>query len=106
MWVAGQWVCVKPDWWPTQIWIETVVAEAWHILKILASALVNIVAAFVNLELVYLVIILVKISKGNLIGAILWCLLLSGAEGSCHKRQDYYNIQLVVEEKTGVEKDP
>nr|WBP49888.1 polyprotein [atypical porcine pestivirus] len=104
VWVAGQWVCVKPDWWPTQIWIETIVTEVWHILKILASALVNIVTAFVNLELVYLVIILVKISKGNLIGAVLWCLLLSGAEGSCHRRQDYYNIQLVVEEKTGIEK--
>nr|CAG9163314.1 MAG: polyprotein [Zikole virus] len=103
VWVTGEWVCVKPSWWPTETWVEKLFSEAYHILYMLAAAVVNVTHALLSLELVYLVIIIIKVSKGNLIGAILWCLLLSGAEGLCINDTDEMNYQLKVTVSDGTE---
>ncbi|AYV99177.1 polyprotein [bat pestivirus] len=103
VWVTGEWVCVKPSWWPTETWVEKLFSEAYHILYMLAAAVINVAHALLSLELVYLVVIIVKVAKGNLIGAVLWCLLLSGAEGLCINDTDEMNYQLKVSIADGTE---
>nr|UMO75502.1 MAG: polyprotein [Bamboo rat pestivirus] len=106
VWVAGQWNCVKPNWWPGGSAIEEIFMDLYYVIKIFIAIVEGIFKTFKTMNLVFLTIVLYKIVKGKIVQAILWLMLLGSTEAKCVPAYNpFANEGVSIDGTTGKQKN-
>nr|WFS72476.1 polyprotein [Bamboo rat pestivirus] len=106
VWVAGEWNCVKPSWWPGGSTIEVIFSDLFYTIKIFISIIEGVIKTFKTMNLIFFTIILYKAIKGKMIQAALWLMLLGSTEAKCVPALNpFANEGVSIDEKTGKQKN-
>ncbi|AAX12371.2 polyprotein [Pronghorn antelope pestivirus] len=80
VYVLGQWVCVKPGWWPYDSEVTLVVNEVINVLDIGGRAARVLLQVWDAATAIAVLIFIMKVARGQLIQGLIWLLLLTGTE--------------------------